>query len=258
MVATRVAMTGQATTPAASVGVTSVQIELIVDPGQAIPGLGYVDANDDELVGSVGVTVDQTTGTWTALLYANADIRPAGSYYRARYVVDGIQHPDVFFQAVAGGGWIGDHLVQPPANIPDASSSGRLIAYTEIAANLAVSSTTPADLTGAAITVPVGTRPITVEFYAGNVVSSAADKSCAFYLYDDVPTLLQGGWVGLGQTYALGEMFELKHMLNPLPTPGLRTYKIQAALGEAGGTRTVNGLSNGFIPTRCFMRALEH
>lgn len=250
-------VTGKVTTPAGGARVATVLIDLIVDPGQGIQGLGFIDANDQEVVASVSRTADPDTGAWTASLYANADIRPANTYYRARYIVDGIEHPSVYF-TVTGNGWVGDTLTQPPGNLVDAASSGRQIAYNRVATALSTSSTTIADMAGLALTVPIGTRPVVVEFFASYMTRSTASSSVVLALQDVtagaeyVRTVAGNGGAGKPVTA------HLVAPIDPLPAAGLRTYQMRWNLGEAGGSADVYG--NGFFgaPTQMWMRAVEH
>ena len=252
-----VTMQGVAKTPAGGARLATVLIDLIVDPGQT-DALGYLDANDTELVATAAVTANPDTGVWSCQLYPSAEIRPAGSYYRATYIVDGITLPPIYFLVPAGGGWIGDNLTLPPGNLPDASSSGRQIAYTKVAASLSTSSTSVADLAGAAMTVPVGSRPIYLEFHASYCTRSTASSSVVFVLRDttagaDVCTWPVGNG-GAGKPVPVN----LRTPLDPLPAPGLRNYQMRWNLGEAGGSADLYG--NGFFsaPTVCFLRAIEH
>lgn len=257
--ATTVTVTGKVQTPAGGARLATVLIELIVAPGEGVQSLGYLDANDTEVTAAAAVTANPDSGVWTAQLYPTAEYRPAGSYYRARYIVDGIEHPPVYFTVGPGGGWIGDSLIQQPGNLPDSASSGRQIAYNRLATSFSTSSTTVADMAGAALTVPIGTRPTYIEFYASYCTRSQASSSIVFTLRDttgavDVEALVCGNG-GAGKP--VGGV-DLRHPIDPLPAPGLRTYQMRWNLGEAGGTADLFG--NGFFgaPTTCYLRAVEH
>ena len=257
MVAT-VAVSGKVQTPAGGARLATILIELITAPGEGVPSLGYLDANDTEVTAAAAVTANPDTGVWTANLYPTSYYRPAGSYYRATYIVDGIEHPPVYFVVPPGGGWIGDNLVLPPGNLPDSSSSGRQIAYNRLATSFSTSSATVADMAGAALTVPIGTRPTFVEFYASYCTRSQASSSIVFVLKDmtagvDVCTLVAGNG-GAGKPVPV----DLRYPVDPLPAPGLRTYQMRWNLGEAGGSADLFGNGLFGAPTTCYLRAVEH
>lgn len=254
--ATPVTMQGVALTPAGGARGATVLIDLVIDPGQAINAVGFIDSDDYEVIGQVAITANEDTGVWSTLLYANADIRPAGTYYRARYIVDGIEHPALYFNAVPGGGWIGDHLIIQPGNIPDGAPSGRQIAYQKVTTAPATSSDSLADATGLALSVPVAARPVTVEFYAPYVTSSVADSQLIVTIYDVTGSAEIARTVTTGSV-AGGAMapVHLLAPLDPLPATGVRDYKVQFARGgAAGGTRTLAGS----VFTPLMMRALEY
>lgn len=255
MTATLQPVLGLAQKPAGTFGVTTVKIDLITDPGQPIPALGFLPANPAELVGQVSVTASDTTGVWATGLYANADIDPAGSFYRAVYVTDGIEHPPVYFTVPPGGGWVHSNPYNPPGTIPDNAPSGKLLAYAELLTNITTSTTTPAVLTGAVITVPVGTRPFVLEFHAPVVLSSVADKSANFYFYDvSGPTYLATCVVGIPTT--AGNSVTFRRVFATVPTPGNHDYEVQWGMGESGGTRTVEG-APAFQSAPAYLAAFE-
>jgi hypothetical protein len=255
MTATPQPVLGLATTPAGAFGITTVKIDLITDPGQPVPALGFLPTNLAEVVGSVAVTASESTGVWGVTLYANADIEPAGSFYRATYVVDGIEHPPIYFTVGAGGGWVHENPYQPAATIPDGGTSGKLLAYTEILANVTTSTTALADLTGAAITVPVGVRPFMLEFHAPSVVTSVADKSLNLHLYAvSGPTYIASCLVGIPLT--VGQPVTFRKLFATLPPAGLTDYKLQWAMGESGGTRTIQA-APAFLSAPAYLAAFE-
>lgn len=250
---------GVVTTPSGAPRGASVLIDLITQSNAGVPSMGFVPAASNELGGQVAVTADPDTGVWFTDLTVNADIDPPGSYYRAVYVIDTLEHPPIYFQVTPGGGWVHDHLFADIPSVPSAGSSGRQVAYTRLASTLATTSTSLADVSGAAITVPVGTMPLMLEFYASYMTSDTADKTLVLSMYDVT------GAAEIGRTVAHNRLAngplsagQLLVPLDPLPAAGLRTYKMQWSMGESGGQRNLYG--NGFFgsPTVAFMRAVEY
>lgn len=252
------AVAGTVKTPAGGARQASVLIELVTDPGRAVQLPGYVDANDEEILGTLTVTADPTTGDWTAGLYANADVRPSNTYYRATYIVDGIAHQPITFQ-VAAAGWVGDMLVATPAAVSDVTPSGRQIAFTRVTSTASITSTATADLANASITVPVGTRPIVLEYSCGFMSSTVADTGLSLYWFDVTAgvTLVTSAVTFPVAGYAPGPV-SFRCVLDPQPAPGNRNYKIRVARVGSSGTISIYGDTIlGIYPHQQFLRAVE-
>lgn len=252
---------GTLTAPGGPFKAGTVIIETITAPGSPLGSVAFVPGSDSEIVGRKAVTANRTTGAWQVDLIPNAEIAPSTSYYRATYVIDGKEQTPFYFDVPVGGGpyHVYDRLIVTPAQITGAGTSGRQVGYTRVASNLTTSSTSLADMTGASLAVPIGVRPIAIKFVASYITSDTADKTLVLSWYDMTAAAEIGRAVLFGRTVngPMGGLLPFELVIDPLPAAGIRTYKIQWAMGEAGGTRNVWG--NGFLgaPTYAYLEAVE-
>jgi hypothetical protein len=125
--------------------------------------------------------------------------------------------------------------------------AGAELGYAEITSNATTTSATAADVTGLSATVTVGTRPITIEFYAWCVYNTAA--ASASVVITEGASVLQQGLVAINVANS-GVPVLMK--VRVAPSAGSHTYKIQMYRGGSG-TATIAAASG----SPAFIRVVE-
>ena len=117
---------------------------------------------------------------------------------------------------------------------------GSELGYAERTSDYTTTATALADVPGLSITVTVGSDPIVVQFFSGQVKHSAVGGLVALQIVDENNTIIMSGFHSASAANE-SDPFILRRRL--AATPGTHTYRVQAATSSFGtaGTSTISG-----------------